>query len=226
MLAAKVLSKGWRDWVYQQLGSRRGKRLVICRDDLQSSYVPLWSIKQQTGLWAALCHKGLLASGAASRGELEALQWMISQGYGNGSWYRPADLCGAAAGGGQLEVLEWLVSDGYELDESTCNAAARGGQLGVLQWLRQKGRPWSGEVLCAAIAGGPHLHVVDWALEKGCAVGPSVCAAAAGKGDLQLLQHLHARKGPLDADACAAAARGGPRHWGRVGIGMCGRCGQ
>ena len=41
----------------------------------------LWSIKQQVGLWASPWHKALLASGAAARGELEELQWMIRQGY-------------------------------------------------------------------------------------------------------------------------------------------------
>ena len=146
VLAAKVLSKGWRDWVYQQLGSRRGRHVVVCREDLQSSFVPLWSIKQQVGLWINPLHKAWLALGAAIRGELEDLQWMISQGYGKGSWYQEGSLstrnmefCGIAAEAGQLRVLEWLVSEGYEIDASTCNAAAKGGQLEVLRWLTQKG---------------------------------------------------------------------------------------
>ena len=118
VLNTKVLSKGWRDWVYQQLGNRRGKQVVICRDDLQSSYVPLWSIKQQGGLWASPWDKASLPSGTAARGELEDLEWMISQGYDKGKDKsgRPIYLCDAAAEGGQLEALEWLVSEGYTMD--------------------------------------------------------------------------------------------------------------
>ena len=208
VLAAKVLNKGWSDWVYQQLGSRRGKRVVIRKDGPQSSYIPLWRIKQQVGLWAAPKNKGLLASGAAARGELEDLQWMISQGYGKGS---KMGVAAAAAEAGQLRVLEWLLLEGYGMDKTISSAAARGGQLTVLQWLRQKGCSWNAEVLSAAIAAGPHMHVVDWALEEGCPVDASVChaAAAVSKGGLQLLQQMHAKGAPLNADTCAVAAEVG-----------------
>ena len=102
-----------------------------------------------------------LAFGAAARGELEDLQWMISQGYGKGHWHRSAALVGAAAAaGGHLRVLEWLVSEGYEMDESTSSSAAWAGQLEVLQWLRQKECPWSAEVLCVCVFAceGPEVH--------------------------------------------------------------------
>ena len=154
VLAAKVLNKGWRDWVYHQLGNRRGKQVVIEDDDMQSSYVPLWSIRQQVGLWTNIENKALLASGAAARGELEDLQWMISQGYGRAPGYKMG-VAAAAAEAGQLRVLECLLSEEEngmnELDEGTSAAAGRGGQLRVLQWLRQKGCPWNAELVSAAI---------------------------------------------------------------------------
>ena len=213
VLAAKVLNKGWRNWVYQQLGSRRGKQVVISDNDRQSSYVPLWSIKQRGGLSTTRDHKALLAFGAAARGELEDLQWMISQGYLKGwkDWIRHTNgrLCAVAAEGGQLRVLEWLASAGYKMDEITSSWAAGGGQLEVLQWLRQKGVPCSARVLSEAIEAGPHMHVVDWALEGGCAVDAYVCAASARKGDLQLLQRMHAKGGSLEAYTCAQAAKVG-----------------
>ena len=47
VLTAKVLNKGCRDWVYQQLGSRSAKEVVICGDDLQSFSVPVGALSSK-----------------------------------------------------------------------------------------------------------------------------------------------------------------------------------
>jgi hypothetical protein len=211
VLTTKVLSKGWRDWVYQQLGQSKAKSVLICcDDDPQSSYVPLWALKQQ-GLHIKPRKKAGLAIAAAARRELEDLQWMIQHSYLDScTCFHIAKMFRLAALGGDLEMVQVLASEGLNIGHYTCAAAARGGQLEVLKWLMQNQRgAWNPWLLCAAIAGGPHMHVISWALDEGCPVDASVCTAAAAKGDLPLLQQLRARGVPWDEDTCAAAAKGG-----------------
>jgi hypothetical protein len=196
--------------VCQQLGQSKARNVLVCCADPQSSYVPLWALKQQ-GLHIPPRKKAGLAIAAAARRELEDLQWMIEHHYLDScNRYRIANMFGQAALGGHLEVVQLLVSEGLHIGHYTCAAAARGGQLEVLKCLRQNHRCTSNAwLICAAIAGGPHMHVISWALDEGCPVDASVCTAAAAKGDLSLLQQLRARGVPWDEDTCAAAAKGG-----------------
>ena len=105
--------------------------------------------------------KNKLCNAAASRGQLDVLQWARANDY-------PWDglTCACAALNGHLAVLQWARDNGCPWNEKTCANAAENGHLTVLQWARANGCPCSKFTNIIMLVGG-HKEVVQWARANG-----------------------------------------------------------
>lgn len=99
---------------------------------------------------------------AASRGNIEALNWALENGY-----IADMHICMNSALSGKLEALKWARQRGCPWDERTCSLAALNGNLDVLKWARENGCPWD-ESTYAHAAMNWNSAVLEWVRENGC----------------------------------------------------------
>ncbi|PNH01437.1 Ankyrin repeat domain-containing protein [Tetrabaena socialis] len=172
-----------------------------------------------------------VAGDAAEAGNVEALQYVLSQGVGvrSGMMQRAAErghvavmevlhargvrmdeeTVRAAAAGGHLPSVAWLVERlgaGATLTTYVFEAAAKAGSMELLRWLRAGGCPWDATVF-AAVAGYGSEEQLEWLLEQGCCMGddgePYVRAAC--HGDLVMLRCLRRLGCPWRPDSITLA---------------------
>ncbi|PNH08368.1 Ankyrin repeat domain-containing protein [Tetrabaena socialis] len=147
-----------------------------------------------------------VAEDAAEVGNVEALQYVLSQGIE----VHPG-MMRRAARGGHMAIMEVLHARGVPVDEETVKtaaeaghlpavawlverlgaAAARAGSMELLRWLRAWGCPWDDGVF-AAVAGGGSEEQLEWLAEQGCPMGDEgwPYVRTADQDDLAMLRCL------------------------------------
>jgi hypothetical protein len=141
---------------------------------------------------------------AASKGRLEALQWLWQH---RCVWAHA--LCETAGAAGHLPIVQWARQQGCEWGEAFCSNTARAGMLHVLQWARQAGCPMANDT-CAAAAQGGQMAVLRWAFEVcGCPLTDLASEEASARGDLPMLCWLHLHGAPVTSRCFIVAARNG-----------------
>lgn len=114
-----------------------------------------------------------------------------------------------AACKGDLPFLKWMKTANKMRDERICSGAASGGHFEVLQWAKNEHFPW--DETCASAAASGHLGILIWAREQGCPWGKDIGKKAAVRGQLEVVQWIHANGLPftssvyldcLDKDIC------------------------
>ena len=108
-----------------------------------------------------------LCNVAARYNQLQALKWLIENGYQMKSW-----IINTAAHHGHLIMVKRLRYQ-YHCDwsEETCVSAARGGHLKLLQWLHKHHCPWNCFTLTTAMSYGmriKNLELAKWVSSQGC----------------------------------------------------------
>jgi len=131
--------------------------------------------------------------GAAVRGHLEAIQWILRNAVKSDRWRMDMAFTFAVSAGhlhilqwlyknlyaqlpilshdvvvesGDIVVIEWLWDHGFSCNTYTCEAASRQGRIHILTWLREKGCPWD-QWTCINAAVHGHLAVLQWARQHG-----------------------------------------------------------
>ncbi len=153
---------------------------------------------------------------AAYRGHTRLLDWLCDL-HGADDVLYPR-LYAAAATGGHLSVLRALQRRRVALplhDTDACFYAARDGHLRALRWLHRRGVRRSAPVFAAAVYYN-HMDVLDYLYKRRLSTSTlhnsTACHYAAAAGRLDVLQWLHERGAPFDAETCADAASSGHLH--------------
>eukprot|EP00966_Prymnesium_polylepis_P029774 691404-Prymnesium_polylepis.1 len=176
-----------------------------------------------------------LCAGAASCGNLEALQWARDKqtnkppkGHADERtrdndfpWRDDHDTGEEAARGGHLELLQWAHANGCEIDrEVVCYQAAMGGHLELLQWAHATEGKIDTAACCVAAAKRGHRAVFEWLLAMRVDLMGDVCSSLAKHGDLEGLRqarlkdalwHVHQHWGSSQLSVLEEAAAG--HHW-------------
>ncbi|PNH05489.1 Ankyrin repeat domain-containing protein [Tetrabaena socialis] len=167
-----------------------------------------------------------VAECAAGAGNVEALQYVLSQGGEVGELTTRRAVQGGhvavmevlhargvpmgeevvmtAAAAGHLPAVAWLVERlgaGAALTAHVFAAAAQAGSMELLAWLREKGCPWDAMVFAAAAEGGSEEQL-EWLAEQGCPMGDDGApyAHAAANGELAILRCLRRLSCPWSPD--------------------------
>lgn len=99
----------------------------------------------------------LLPAVAATHGNIQMLDWLVSQGVRIGH-----DIYSCAAIKGHINVLQWGIDHGVPRNESSAYAfAAQSGQLEALKWLENHFFPLTVMAYQLAKDNG-HTHIVNW----------------------------------------------------------------
>jgi hypothetical protein len=165
-----------------------------------------------------------LCEGAAFGGRIELLRWLRRQGC---PWGKTLQ---RAIQGGHLELVEWAVAEGCPCEVYGIWPGCGG--IAMYEWLERAGYDWSmigvsnlaafGQVTAAelewVVSRGARLHPLQvfevgslpldalaWLVERGAVPTCGTFARAAVAGRLDMLEWLHARGCPFDADACIVA---------------------
>ncbi|PNH02651.1 hypothetical protein TSOC_011350, partial [Tetrabaena socialis] len=151
---------------------------------------------------------------AAKPDALPRLQWLQQRGY---PLDYDVAACAADAGNVEVlqYVLSQGVEAGMvwpgRLDRYSMLCAAKGGRVAVMEVLRACGVPMDAETVTVAAAAG-HLPAVAWLVERlgaHTALTAGVFEAAARAGSMELLRWLRERDCPWDAAVFAASVEGG-----------------
>ena len=108
-----------------------------------------------------------------------------------------------------------VAATGHQVKETTWEDAAGLGYLSTLKHLHRQGRlklsqvEDTQKVLQQEAAAKGQLEVLQWLHANGCPWNRSTCSGAAGGGHLKAMQWLIANGCPWNADTCAWAAKGG-----------------
>ena len=145
---------------------------------------------------------------AASRGHLEILQWLRSQGC-------PWDYftCAWAAEKGHLKCLQWARSEGCPWTKYACLFSARDGHLECLQWARENGCPWDANRMCDDAAEHGRLPVLKWVREQGCPWGETTTLKAATEGHLKCFRWLIFQGCPWNRSECRSSGKPNIKQW-------------
>jgi hypothetical protein len=148
-----------------------------------------------------------VCSGAARRGHVEALAWLVDHDYR----CRPDECLCDAALTGHLHVLRWLRSRGFDWADidhpypmsrfKFASAAASSGRVEVLEYVVREGFPVD-RTAASAAAGGGHVAVLEWLRARQYPIDGWAARDAAIKGKLGALQWLVAAGAPWDREAC------------------------
>lgn len=171
---------------------------------------------------------------AASKGSLEALQWLHTK---SARSIRPTETTSSAIAGGHVHVLMWLNENGLLDKMSPCVSAAYHGRKDIISWLHHGNAcPWDDRVTKAAVDGGHfelflwlfsqgcdydlreimesaiaggHIGTAEWALHRGASWSDEGIEDAIRKGDLETLRWCRANGAPWDGDPCVVASDAG-----------------
>ena len=108
-----------------------------------------------------------------------------------------------------------VAATGHRVRGVEVKAAVRLGYLSTLKHLHRQGRlklsqvEDTQKVLQQEAAAKGQLEVLQWLHANGCPWNRSTCSGAAGGGHLKAMQWLIANGCPWNADTCAWAAKGG-----------------
>lgn len=192
------------------------------------------NVDDRTVAWAATTNqvrlRGDFAMHCIDHGYLELLQWgyehgcsitSFEQGIGAARGHldiviymdslsiRNSKLCHRAAYGGRLDILKWGLDHGYrwEMTDSLAMTAYYG-HVHVLEYALQKGASFYAEVFTYAAKGG-HLECVIWLHSVHCPWDFRVCVDAATGGHLEIIRFAHLHGCPWSSEVCARAAKYG-----------------
>jgi hypothetical protein len=120
-----------------------------------------------------------------------------------------------AAEAERFQSLEWLHAGGYLAGTHVCDAAALSGQGSALRWARDREYDW-GTNTFAMIADSADLATAIWAHECGCPMDARACALAARHGRLDMLKLLRSFDCPWDSQVFAEATQPELIEWARA----------
>lgn len=83
--------------------------------------------------------------------------------------------------------------------------AARNGHIHILEWAHERGCPWGVDTFRSAARGG-NIAVMQWLLDNNCSWDASTCASAAMGGYLEALQWAKENECPWDENTCKNSA--------------------
>lgn len=118
---------------------------------------------------------------AAINGHLEILQWAMSKG---SEWYEGT--ASEASGNGHLHILQYALANNCDICHETLEYASIHGHLDIIEFTlaNNTDEEWGAEISNLAASNG-HLHIINWAWEKGYDLSPNMCERAA------LNRHYH-----------------------------------
>jgi len=169
-----------------------------------------WAIANEPGTVLALRTRGCAEAIAST--SMEGVKWARKHG---GEW---SAACTRALATASFDMVQHCVTDGCGVSEAVFISAVSAKHVvwaalePHLQFLKCKACPWSAATTAAAAVQKEQasaVATVGWLLANGCPVDASACAAAARQFPLSRLVELHKLGCPLDGSVCSAAAGAG-----------------
>lgn len=119
------------------------------------------------------------------------------------------EVCEEAVDKGNKNIIRWAIAEGEKLEPYLFHIAAQSGNIGMIEWLMDLGCPMDAQAMIGAIR-GDHFDTLKWLDTNGFPTSKYVLDEMACFGNKTMLSWaIIDQEWPLDAVACAGAARGG-----------------